>query len=43
MFYFLPFTAAVVSFIPLVTAQYGSSNYTVDLGYAKYRGVLNQR
>ncbi|KAK0261024.1 hypothetical protein B0A54_11791 [Friedmanniomyces endolithicus] len=42
MFYFLPFTAAVVSFIPLVTAQYGSSNYTVDLGYAKYRGVLNQ-
>ena len=43
MFCLLPLTAAVVFFIPLVAAQYGSSNYTVDLGYAKYKGVLNQR
>lgn len=44
MFCLLPFTAAAVSFIlPLVAAQYGSSNHTVDLGYAKYQGVLNQR
>ncbi|KAK4891690.1 hypothetical protein LTR27_009698 [Elasticomyces elasticus] len=34
--------AAALAATPLVSSQNISSDYTVDLGYAKYRGVLNQ-